>query len=73
MKEMMQELEIVNLQLDTENYRLGPQPDQPQTIKAMIEEQEDKLVELAKDIVENGLSPIELIAVCPLDGKSARF
>lgn len=66
---MMQEVEIVNLQLDTENYRLGPQPDQPQTIKAMIEEQGDKLVELAKDIVEHGLSPIELIAVCPIDGK----
>ena len=37
MKEMMQELEVVNLQLDTENYRLRLQPDQPQTI-ALVRE-----------------------------------
>ena len=65
--ESLQEIEIVNLQLDTENYRTGPQPGQHEAIQAMIDEQQEKLVELAEDIVKNGLSPIELLAVCPSD------
>lgn len=64
---MIKDIPISSLILDTENYRLGVQVGQSGTVKAMIAEQGEKLVNLAKDIVENGLSPIELIAVAPVD------
>jgi hypothetical protein len=58
-------IKIVDLLLDRQNYRLEPQIDQFQTIQAMIADQGDKLLELAEDIIEHGLSPIEFITVCP--------
>ena len=45
-------IKIQNLMLDVDNYRIGHQDGQPQVIKAIIEEQEGKLVTLAKDIVK---------------------
>jgi hypothetical protein len=65
----IKDIAITNLILDLENYRLGPQPGQNETILSMIEEQGEKLVTLAEDIVENGLSPFDLMMVCPTDDK----
>lgn len=61
----IKEIKIQNLLLDVDNYRIGHQEGQPQAIKAIIEEQGPKLVALAKDIIKNGLSPIELLLVAP--------
>jgi|GEM_PF-1508846 len=61
----IKEIKIQNLLLDVDNYRIGHQAGQPQSIKAIIEEQGPKLVNLAKDIIKNGLSPIELLLVTP--------
>jgi hypothetical protein len=58
---------LTDLVVDFENYRLGPQPGQNETIQAMIEEQGEKLAVLAKDILEFGLSPFDLLMVCPTD------
>lgn len=59
-------LKLHQLQLDEENYRLGPQPSQRHAIRAMIEDQGTKLVRLAKDILEmGGVSPGEPIWVVP--------
>lgn len=58
-------ISIQDLLLDTENYRLGPQSGQNETIQAMIAEQGQKLVVLAQDIATNGMSPFDLLMVCP--------
>jgi hypothetical protein len=63
----LKDIDLVDLQVDVENYRLGPQLGQNEAIHAMIDEQGAKLVELAEDILDVGLSPIELIIVCPAD------
>src|SRR5437867_3868720 len=61
----IQNIPLTDLLLDPENYRLEPQATQLATIHAMIAEQEEKLIELAEDILElGGLSPIVLTAVC---------
>ena len=58
-------LSISKLLLDTENFRLGPLENQRDVIINMIEDQKWKLVNLLVDIAENGLSPLENIAVVP--------
>lgn len=60
-------LSIDNILLSLDNPRLDESFDQINVIKKMIENQGSKLFELAKDISQNGLSPIEDIAVTPSD------
>ena len=62
-----------NLMLDLENYRVGYQDGQPQAIRAIIEEQGDKLKVLAWDIIANGLSPIELFMVMPFQNTKRQY
>lgn len=71
MKEKL--IRITDLQLDTGNYRTGKQSDQRQAIEALIEEQKNKLVRLAQDIIENGLSPLETILVTPVPDDKRRY
>lgn len=59
--------------LDLENYRVGYQDGQPQAIRAIIEEQGDKLKVLARDIIANGLSPIELFMVMPFQNSKIQY
>lgn len=66
-------IRITDLQLDTGNYRTGKQEDQREAIRALIEEQKNKLVNLAKDIIENGLSPLETILVMPTADDKNRY
>jgi len=56
---------VSELLLDTENFRLGSQKDQQSVIQAMLEDQGDKLINLALHIAENGLNPLENTAVIP--------
>jgi hypothetical protein len=63
----IREMDVVELLVDTENYRIGRQPNQPEAIRAMIAEPTTKLIDLAKDILKHGLSPFDLITVCPAD------
>src|SRR5438094_9070724 len=69
----VKEIRVVDLQLDTENYRTGKKADQRQAIRALIEEQKHKLVHLAQDILDNGLSPLERIMVSPVAGETNRY
>jgi hypothetical protein len=57
------DIRVTDILLDTGNYRTGKQDDQRDAIRALIEEQKYKLVHLAQDIIENGLSPLETIMV----------
>jgi hypothetical protein len=66
------QIRITDLQLDTTNYRTGKQDDQREAIRALIEEQKSKLVRLAQDIIENGLSPLETILVMPVPDDKRR-
>ena len=66
-------IKIQNLMLDVDNYRIGHQDGQPQVIKAIIEEQDGKLVILAKDIVKHGLSPIEPLLVMPANNSTTQL
>ena len=59
--------------LDVDNYRVGHQDGQPQSIRAIIEEQEEKLKVLAEDIITNGLSPIEIFMVAPVKGSKNQY
>ena len=67
------EIRVADLQLDTTNYRTGKQDDQRDSIRALIEEQKNKLVNLAKDIIENGLSPLETILVVAVPDARSRY
>ncbi len=66
------EIETDLLVINTENPRYELVGNQREAIILMIENQKDKLVRLAKDIVENGINPSDLIIVTAhekLDGK----
>ena len=61
-------ISLSKLLLDEENYRIGEQTSQRDCIIAILEEQalkggKNKILNLAKHIAENGLSPIEPIVV----------
>jgi hypothetical protein len=58
-KPQWREVPVDSILLDTENYRTGKQSDQRAAIAAMIHDQSEKLVRLAEDISQNGLSPIQ--------------
>lgn len=64
-------LALSNLFLDAENPRLdNPQESQTEAIRALISapKQKQKLVNLATDILENGLNPSEAMIVMPHNG-----
>ena len=67
------EIRVTDILLDTGNYRTGKQDDQREAIRALIEEQKHKLVNLAKDIIENGLSPLETVMVYAVPGEKNRY
>jgi len=60
------QLRVTDLLLNSENPRFDPVKYQTEAIQAMIEDQGDKLIELAKHITAHGLSPMEIVLVQPL-------
>jgi hypothetical protein len=56
---------IDSLLLNTRNPRLDPVGHQDEAIRAMLEDQQDKLLTLAKHMMDNGLNPIDPILVKP--------
>ena len=59
------QVKIADLLLNTSNPRFNPVKHQTETILAMVEDQQGKLVTLAAHIIENGLNPTDIILVCP--------
>ncbi|HTQ67858.1 MAG TPA: ParB/Srx family N-terminal domain-containing protein [Solirubrobacteraceae bacterium] len=59
---------VGQLLLDTENPRHEPVRSQREAIQSLIAAERQKLVVLANDILENGISPIDLLLVIP-EGK----
>lgn len=60
-------INIANILLDIDNFRLGSWPNQQEVIRTLIDDQKEKLINLAEHIAENGLSPLENIGImkCP--------
>jgi hypothetical protein len=58
-------IDVTKIQLDLSNYRIGKQQSWPETLGAMIEEQGQRLVRLAQHILDNGINPLESLAVIP--------
>jgi hypothetical protein len=68
----IKKIPVTNLSVNTENPRFEMVGNQREAIRIMIQDQGDKLVNLAKDIVEFGLNPSELTIVVP-DKSSSKF
>jgi hypothetical protein len=56
---------VGQLLLDTQNPRHEPVSSQREAIQSLIAAERQKLVVLANDIIENGISPIDLLLVVP--------
>jgi len=61
----IQTIKITNLLLSVENPRFENVDSQREALDIMVGEQRDKLINLAKDIVEAGVNPSELVIVSP--------
>jgi hypothetical protein len=68
-----QEIDLMNLFINIENPRFEMVGNQRDAINIMLEDQRDKLIKLAEDIVDNGLNPSELIIVTPHETDDSRF
>ncbi len=68
---LRQEIPIANLDLDCENPRHGSVPDQRTALQRLIADQRDKIVRLAVDIHDIGVSPALLLIVTP--GPEGRY
>lgn len=64
-------INVTDLMLDVRNPRHERVKTQREAIRSLLEEQNDKLVKLAKDIVEHGMSPIDNLLVMP--GRQSMF
>ena len=62
-KAVYKSFKITELLLNPENPRFDPVNYQTEIIEAMVDDQRDKLVELAKHISDFGLSPIDILLV----------
>jgi hypothetical protein len=64
---------VGNLLLNTSNYRIVPQDSQKGARDAIIAEQGRKLIVLAKDILDNGLSPFDLPMVIDAEDGNGNY
>jgi hypothetical protein len=61
----LREIDLADLRLDALNRRHDPQDDQRDIIAALLRGGESKLIELARDIAEHGLNPMDAMLVTP--------
>ena len=66
-------LDITILMINTENPRFEMVGNQREAIALMIENQKDKLVKLAQDIIDNGVNPSDLVIVTPHTKYEGKF
>jgi len=68
-----QDIELSRLVVNTENPRFEILANQREAIDRMLSDQGQKIVNLARDIVENGVNPSELTIVSPLASEKGMF
>jgi hypothetical protein len=69
----VREIPIASLMLDLDNFRTGRQESQLEAIKALIADQGDKLVSMARDLCDQGFSPLDALAIIPSPTSSSIF
>lgn len=71
-KYKIQRIKITNLSLDLKNYRFNPQNSQREAIKEMLKGNGgEKLYRLAKDIVNEGLNPSDMLMIAPIEDETS--
>jgi hypothetical protein len=68
-----EKIKLIDLQVNTENYRFEPVSSQKEAIDKMINDQGDKLFHLAEHIVVNGLNPNDIIQTVTSSHDSTKF
>jgi hypothetical protein len=66
-------ISVAHLRLNKENDRHGPLPSEPNCILWMMENLKEEILNLARDIAERGLSPIDGILVLPNPDASSEY
>ncbi len=69
----IEKIKLIDLLVNTENYRFDTVASQKEAIETMIEDQNDKLFRLAEHIVKNGLNPNDIIQVSPSSHDSSQY
>jgi hypothetical protein len=69
----IQEIEVERLLFDVKNPRHDILSDQTETLREIIIDQKDKLLKLAKDMVDSGINPSELPIIMPSEDYSDKF
>jgi hypothetical protein len=64
-----QNIKLSDLLLNSENPRFNPVKHQTEAICSMLEDQKEKLIALAKHIIEFGLNPTDITLVKPFEEK----
>lgn len=60
-------IKLTNLSINADNPRYESQLTQKAAIEMIVLDQKDKLFNLASDILEHGLNPLDMILVTPID------
>jgi len=68
-----EKIKLVDLLVNTENYRFDSVASQKESIDIMVEDQHDKLFRLAEHIIENELNPNDIIQVSPSSHDKSKF
>jgi hypothetical protein len=66
-------INVSDLLLDMQNPRVESSAKQREQMQRLLDDQEDRIVNLAADIVENGVSPIDLLLVMPSKVENEKF
>ena len=66
-------IKLTSLFVNTENYRFEPLTSQKEAIDKMVDNQGDKLYNLACDIISYGLNPVDSIIVTPSNGENSKY
>jgi hypothetical protein len=66
-------IKLVDLLVNTENYRFEPVSSQKEAIDKMIEDQGEKLYILSSDIINHGLNPNDRIQVVVSNHDAAKY
>lgn len=62
------DIKLDDLLVNPENYRFDPVENQRDAMLVMLKSQKDKILNLARDIAQHGLSPMERLAVKEAEG-----
>lgn len=62
------DIALDKLLVNPENYRFDPVADQQEAMITMLQRQKDKILNLARDIAQRGLNPMERLIVKEVDG-----